>query len=135
MPFVSITRLRVRSPEFIDPFSAAVPDVYAQSATAPGNLGLDLLADAHRTFWTKTVWTDRAAMRAYLTSGAHGDVMPKLREWCDEAHVAHWEQESDELPSWEEAHRRLVAEGRNSPVTHPSPDHAARTVAAPIVPG
>jgi heme-degrading monooxygenase HmoA len=132
MPFVSVTRLRVRAPEFIDPFSAAIPDVYAQSATAPGNLGLDLLAEANDTFWTRTVWTDRAAMRSYMTSGAHADVMPLLREWCDEAHVAHWDQESPELPTWDEAHRRIVAEGRTSAVSNPSPDHAARTVVPPV---
>jgi heme-degrading monooxygenase HmoA len=132
MAFVSITRLRVRSPEFLDPFSATVPDVYTQASTAPGNLASDLLAEANDTFWTRTVWTDRAAMRAYMTSGAHGDVMPLLRDWCDEAHVAHWEQESEELPTWQEAHRRIVAEGRTSAVAHPSPDHAARTVAPPV---
>ena len=132
MAFVSVTRLRVRSPEYVDPFSASIPDVYAQSATAPGNLALDLLADANDTFWTRTVWADRAAMRAYMNSGAHADVMPLLREWCDEAHVAHWEQESDELPTWEEAHRRIVDVGRTSAVVHPSPDHQARTVAPPV---
>ncbi len=132
MPFVSVTRLRVRSPEFIDPFSVAVTDVYGQASTAPGNLALDLLAEANDTFWTRTVWTDRAAVRAYMTTGAHGEVMPRLRDWCDEAHVAHWEQDSTDLPTWEEAHRRIVTEGRTSAVAHPSPDHAPRTVAPPV---
>jgi len=135
MPFVSITRLRIRTPEFVDEFTAAIPGVYAQAAGAPGNLGMDLLAEANATFWTRTVWTDRAAMRSYMTSGDHADAMPLLRDWCDEAHVAHWEQDSVELPSWDEAHRRLISEGRNSAVAHPSPDHAARTLAPPVVPG
>jgi heme-degrading monooxygenase HmoA len=133
MAFVSITRLRIRTPEFVDLFAAALPGVYAQATDAPGNLGMDLLADADDTFWTKTAWTDRAAMRSYMTSGSHGDVMPLLRDWCDEAHVAHWEQEGDELPTWEEAHRRLVAEGRVSAVAHPSPRQASRAVAPPVV--
>ena len=101
MPFVSITRLRIRTPEFVDRFAEAVPGVYAQAADAPGNLAMDLLAEANATFWTRTVWTDRAAMRSYMTSGDHGDVMPLLRDWCDEAHVAHWEQADEELPTWE----------------------------------
>jgi len=134
MAFVSITRLRIRDGEYLDEFTASLTDVYGQAEGAPGRLAVDLLPDTHNAFWTKTVWTDRAAMRAYMTSGPHGDVMPRLREWCDEAHVVHWEQESDDLPSWDEARRRLVAEGRTSAVTHPSPDHAARTVAAPVVP-
>ena len=134
MAFVSITRLRIRSPEYLEQFVAALPDVYAQAASAPGLLGTDLLPDAHDAYWTMSTWTDRAAMRAYMTSGAHGAVMPDLREWCDEAHVAHWEQEDDTLPTWQEAHRRLVEEGRTSAVLHPSVDHATRTVAAPVVP-
>lgn len=134
MPFVSITRLRLRGSAFLAPFAVAVDAAYAQVEEADGRLAHDLLADAHDTFWTRTVWTDRTAMRAYMTSGAHGTHMPDLREWCDEAHVVHWEQDSDELPNWAEAHRRLVADGRTSALAHPSPDHAARTVAAPVVP-
>ena len=134
MPYVSITRLRIRSDAFVEEFNAQVPVVYAQASEAPGCLAVDLLADAHHTFWTKSVWVDRAATRAYVTAGAHGDVMAELRNWCDEAHVAHWEQQSVELPSWDVAHSRLVAEGRNSAVTHPSPGHAARDLAPPEVP-
>ena len=87
MPFVSITRLRIRSDEFVEEFNAQVPVVFAQATEAPGCLAVDLLADAHDTYWTKSVWVDRAAMRAYMTGGAHGDVMPELRTWCDEATV------------------------------------------------
>jgi quinol monooxygenase YgiN len=134
MAFVSITRLRVRSAEFLEPFLAALPDIYAQASEADGILASDLLADERNTFWTKTVWTDRSAMRAYMTSGAHGAVMPLLRDWCDEAHVTHWEQEHADLPTWDEAHRRIVDEGRTSAVAHPSTDHAARTVRAPVAP-
>ena len=134
MAYVSITRLRIRSDAFLEDFNARVPAVYAQASEAPGCLAIDLLPDADRTFWTKSVWTDRAAMRAYMTTGAHGDVMPALRDWCDEAHVAHWEQQAVDLPDWDEAYRRLVAEGRNSAVAHPSPGHAARDLAPPEVP-
>ena len=48
--------------------------------------------------------------------------------------MAHWDQETEEVPSWDEAYRRLVAEGRNSAVTHPSPGHATRDLAPPEVP-
>lgn len=78
---------------------------------------------------------DRAAMRAFMTSGTHAQSMPKLREWCDEAHVAHWEQDSAELPPWEEAHRQLLAIGRCSAVDDPSPSHASRDLPPPVLPG
>lgn len=64
-----------------------------------------------------------AAMRAYISSGAHRRVMPKLKDWCDEAYVAHWEQESTALPDWTEAHRQMKENGRRSKVNNPSPAH------------
>jgi hypothetical protein len=43
--------------------------------------------------------------------------------WCDEASVARWTQDSAELPNWQEAHRRMQAEGRPSKVSFPSAAH------------
>jgi heme-degrading monooxygenase HmoA len=134
MTFVSITRLRIRDDEFVEPFFMDAVASNEQASAAPGNLGVEVLGEASNTYWTKSVWVDRAAMRAFMTSGVHARVMPRLREWCDEAHVAHWEQESDELPSWPEAHRRLVAEGRASAVEHPTPAHRSRDIPAPQLP-
>jgi len=70
-------------------------------------------------------------MRHYRDSGEHRRVMPRLGEWCDEASVVHWTQESSDLPSWQEAHRRMASEGRLSPVAHPSPNQIARQFAEP----
>jgi hypothetical protein len=30
-----------------------------------------------------------------------------LLNWCNEAALVHWEQESQKMPEWDEAHRRL----------------------------
>jgi len=78
-----------------------------------------------------TAWEDEAAMRAYRNAGAHRMVMPRLLEWCDEAAVAHWTQTEATLPDWQEAHRRMVAEGRPSKVRHPSPAQESKQIAAP----
>jgi hypothetical protein len=40
----------------------------------------------------------RGAMNGYRASGAHRATMPKLQHWCDEAAVAHWEQDAAALP-------------------------------------
>ena len=64
-------------------------------------------------------------MRAFMLAGPHRRAMPKLLEWCDEASVVHWNQESPALPDWREAYRRMVEEGRPSKVNHPSPAHRA----------
>jgi len=57
--------------------------------------------------------------------------MPRLLEWCDEASIVHWLQESAELPSWDEAHRRIQQEGRRSKVNHPSAAHLAYEIPSP----
>jgi hypothetical protein len=58
--------------------------------------------------------------------------MRKLLEWCDEAALVHWNQDSRELVSWEEGHRRLQGEGRRSKVNHPSAAHDAFIIPAPV---
>lgn len=134
MPFVSVTRLRVRAAEYVEQFFLDAIAIDEQARAAPGNLGIDLLGEATNAYWTKTIWVDRAAMRAFMTSNRHVEVMPLLRVCCDEAHVAHWEQESEELPSWTEAHRRLGSEGRCSPVEHPTAAHEAMDIPEPVLP-
>jgi hypothetical protein len=51
--------------------------------------------------------------------------------WCDEASVVHWTQESNELPSWVEAHARMQRDGRRSKVNHPTPAHTAYEIPMP----
>jgi hypothetical protein len=74
-------------------------------------------------------------MRDFMTSGAHRRAMPKLLDWCDEASIGHWHQETSDLPDWEEAHRRMVIDGRTSKVRHPSADQQARRIPGPKVRG
>ncbi len=98
---------------------------------APGFIGGRLFRESNNAFWTATVWEDEPAMKAYRSSGAHLKAMPKLLEWCDEASIGHWEQESSELPSWAKAHQKMVAEGRLSKVKHPSAVQAAKQIPEP----
>jgi Domain of unknown function (DUF3291) len=97
-----------------------------QVARAPGFVGGRLLVDVHRTYWTLTVWESEAAMRAFRGSGAHARVMPRLVDWCDEASYAHWTPTDGSVPTWTEAYRHLVGEGKLTRVAHPSRDHEAR---------
>jgi heme-degrading monooxygenase HmoA len=133
MPFVSITRLRVRSWRYLPTFFVAAFRSALQARGAEGNLAFSILRDARDTFWTRSVWTDEAAMRAFVTTGTHRAAMPKLLEWCDEAAVAHWTRDSDREPDWDEAHRRMRREGRASKVSHPSEAHCRFDVPAPRV--
>ena len=131
MVFVSLTRLRVRSIRFLPMFALDALRTQRQVQRAPGFKVGALLPDRRWTFWTMTAWDSQESMRRYMTTGAHKTAMPKLLHWCDEASVAHWEQESEALPGWEEADRRMRESGRVSKVRFPSPQHAELRYAIP----
>ncbi len=126
---VSVTRLRVRSWRFLPSFLVTALRSARQAKRAPGNLAVALLREANHTFWTRTAWTDEAAMKAFMLAGPHRGAMKRLLDWCDEASVVHWSQESTEMPSWDEAYRRMQEKGRPSKVNFPSADHLARRIA------
>jgi quinol monooxygenase YgiN len=123
MPFVSITRLRVRRWRLLPQFLIQSIRIARQAQRAAGSIAVSILRDADRAFWTRTVWRDEAAMRAFMQSGVHRRIMARLPEWCDEAAIVHWGQDTEEAPSWTEAHRRLKQEGRRSRVSDPSEAH------------
>jgi hypothetical protein len=136
MPFfLSITRLRIRSLRFMPGFALQAIRSSRQCKRAPGFVGGSLLADYKRAFWTTTLWLDQEAMRAYMASGVHRIVMPKLIHWCDEASVVHWVQETTDLPSWSDANTRMRTQGRASKVLHPSSNHADLSFAVPRMSG
>jgi heme-degrading monooxygenase HmoA len=120
MPFVSITRLRVRRWRYLPQFMFQSIRAANQAKRAPGSIAVSVLRDADRAFWTRTVWRDETAMRSFMQLGVHRRVVSRLPEWCDEAAVVHWGQDGKEQPSWAEAHRRLQGEGRRSRVSYPS---------------
>jgi heme-degrading monooxygenase HmoA len=131
MPLISVTRLRVRSflylPEFLwDTFRSA-----RQAQRSCGFLGGRLLVNPTLVFWTMTAWEDESAMNAYRTGGAHRKAMPKLLNWCDEAAVVHWNQESPEIPDWQQAQKHMTEKGKLSKVNHPSAVQASKQIPVP----
>lgn len=141
MPFISVTRLRIRSIRFLPAFALDFFRTRRQVRTAPGFRGGSLLADRRWTFWTMTAWDNQQSMRSYMTAGDHRKAMPNLLDWCDEASVVHWDETEDALPSWQDADRHMRETGRASKVKRPSPQHATLkyrtprvTIAGPILP-
>jgi uncharacterized protein DUF3291 len=131
MPFVSITRLRIRSFRFMPAFALHAFNSLRQVRRASGFQDGALLPDRSLTFWTMTAWNSEESMRRYMTAGSHKQAMPKLMKWCDEASVVHWEHGEAELPSWTEADKRMRADGRSSKVRKPSPQHATLSYRPP----
>jgi hypothetical protein len=135
MPFVSLTRLRLRSVRYLPLFAVHTTRSLRQVRRAPGFATGALLPDRRWTFWTMTAWNTQESMRQYMLSGAHKQAMPHLLDWCDEASVTHWEQPELALPSWSEADQRMRTSGRASKVRHPSPHHADLSFAPPRILG
>jgi heme-degrading monooxygenase HmoA len=133
MPFVSITRLRVRSWFYMPAFAWFAMRSGLQATKADGNLKSEVLADRRNTYWTATLWASEGDMKKFMLSGAHREAMPKLAHWCDEGAVVYWVQDAGELPTWEEAWSRLLREGRKSKVHRPSAAHLAHDLPAPRV--
>ncbi len=131
--FVSVTRLRIRGLRHMPGFLLAAWRSARQAKAAAGNLSTALLAEAHRTYWTRTVWSDEGAMRAFMRGEPHRAAMRRLAEWCNEAAVVHWTQHTADPPSWEDARARLQREGRPSHVNHPTPAHSNFEIAPPRI--
>jgi len=132
LPSISLTRLRLRAWSYLPGFVPLALRSARQAERAPGFLAGAVFGEPTRlTFWTMTAWTDEAAMRAYMLSGAHRAAIPRLLDWCDEAAVARWEAAEVALPGWPEADRRLREDGRPSKVRHPRAAHASLRHAPP----
>lgn len=130
MAFITVNRVRIRTLRIIPVFTIAICMIYRQARRAPGCLGLRIYRTRGLAVWTVTAWTDETSMLKFRDSGPHGAVRPKKRQWFNEAAIAHWHQESCQLPSSSEAARRLRETGRLSIVLSPSPAQAAGKVVA-----
>jgi len=131
MVFVSVTRLRIRSIFLLPQFLWYALRSSRQAQRSAGFVGGRLMREARNAFWTMTAWDADKAMEAFRAQGAHRAAMPKLLDWCDEAALVHWTQESRELPSWQQAYERMIKEGRPSKVRHPSAAHTAHQFPPP----
>lgn len=131
MAFISVTRLRLRSWRYLPEFLWLSFASDRQAKGASGNIKTKLIADANLTFWTLTIWENETAMRQFMRTGSHRQAMPKLVEWCNEASLVHWLQESHDFPPMAEVYQKLCQEGRFSRLSHPSPAHQHGEIAAP----
>jgi hypothetical protein len=131
MPLVVVTRLRLRDPTYRDEFVGSAFAVVDQANGSEGNLAADALAEANDTFWTRTAWTGRPAMDRFLTGEPHLAAMGRLSEWCDEATFVDWEQGDSNLPDWQDAFRRLVADGQAAHLAQPSESNQSRAFPPP----
>ena len=72
MPFVSVTRLQVRSVRFLPSFVIHTLRSVRQVKEAQGLRDGALLIDRHWTFWTMTSWDNQNNVRSYMRAGRTG---------------------------------------------------------------
>ncbi len=134
MALVSLTRLHLRSVLYFPPFLLHTLRSMRQASETEGFLAGATMAEMPRAlgFWTMTLWRDVQAMRSFRNAAAHLDAMKRLPGWCDESAVTHYE--ADDLPSMEEAHRRMRESGKPTKLRTPSPLHAAGKACSDLVP-
>ncbi len=126
--FVSLTRVRLRSPWLVLPWMLHAARAMRSMQTAPGRIVTATRKTRGLAFWCLTVWKSEAAMRAHRGGGAALFDLEQLRYWCDEAASATWTQSSAGLPAWEEAEERLRSSARLHRVEHPSPAQRGWTI-------
>lgn len=120
MPAISVTRLELRGYRFLPSFFFHTYRSQKQLAASPGYLAGGTAMESLRSFWTVTCWQSLDAMRAFRNAGAHMKAMRRLIDICCAASYTHFEQDSAELPTLEQAHARMLAEGKLSKVRYPS---------------
>ncbi|MBV8885409.1 MAG: DUF3291 domain-containing protein [Chroococcidiopsidaceae cyanobacterium CP_BM_RX_35] len=108
MTLISVTRLRLRSLDYLPDFLEYGDRSLSQAEYAPGNLHTTTREQTQTAFWTLTAWEDEASMQAFMLAGDHREAMTKLVEWADEASTVHWHQDSSELPTWEIAEQWMT---------------------------
>ncbi|OIV36842.1 hypothetical protein BIV57_14135 [Mangrovactinospora gilvigrisea] len=71
-----VSRLEVKRLRDVLPFLRDSLRIRRQAAAAPGGLGHALAAaPLRRTFWTQSVWADRAAVETFAAARPHRDIV------------------------------------------------------------
>src|SRR4051812_47095333 len=107
MPFVSITRLRLRSAWYLLPFFIHAQRSSSQMVRNSRFIKAKTLLDKNLASWTMSLWHKEPDMRASRNADAHKKPLPNRHPCWDEAAVTHWQQEGEEFPAWTEAWQHM----------------------------
>ena len=106
--YISITGLKLNGPLSAPRFWWHALRSMAQAQRAAGNISANarIIDGIHHTV---TVWTDKAAMRAYLVAGAHRQAMKAFRGIATGAVLGF---EAEAAPEWCDVHELWRTRGR-----------------------
>ncbi len=87
--------------------------IRGQLRTVPGLVGYALLAElAHKTFWTFSVWEDRASLDTFASSDPHGQRIRKLAPRMERTVFKFFDTSGSQLPwVWDEVKSKLRTDG------------------------
>lgn len=109
MAVVSITFFKVNALRHVPKFLRLSGAAKKAAERAKGVKAVKLTAKFYLRFFTITQWESLDDLMAYVRSDAHAEAMKHSNKF-GKGMVYHFE--SDELPSWSEACRLVVAHGR-----------------------
>lgn len=125
---VSLTRLRLNSWTHLFKFMKISNASIQQARTDANCLAGATYMGPGLTFWTATVWTDEAAMKAYVRSGSHREAMPWLAKLCSEATTTHYESADVKVPEKAVVLSKMIEAAKFFRVEKPSQAQDAKLV-------
>ena len=128
MFYLSMTRLRLKSPLYLIPFFVQNEKILSQLRTSQGFIKGKVLAAPNLSMWTVTLWSSEEDLRAFYLNGEHGETIEKIDQWSSDSVGCHQSTESDEIPSWENVRLQLIKSGRFRDLKEPSCDQINRVI-------
>jgi hypothetical protein len=128
MFYLSMTRLRLKSPLYLIPFFVQNEKILSQLRASQGFIKGKVLAAPNLSMWTATLWASEQDLRAFHLNGEHGETIEKIDEWSSDSARCHQLTESDKIPSWENVRLELIKSGRFRDLTEPSCDQINREI-------
>ena len=99
--FAVTTRNKLRSPLYAPHMIRAWLRVRKQLYETPGMLRYSTGVANLTEFYTLTLWETEEQMFAFMSSGAHRDMMWNFRRWSDSFWAMRWDASADELGYWD----------------------------------
>ncbi len=105
--YVSITGLKLKAFYHAPRFWGHALRAMAQAQSAPGCLqaGSRTINGIHHT---RTVWSEKSCMQAYLITGAHLDAMTSFHAFATGKTIGF---ETRDIPDWNDVHRIWLERG------------------------
>jgi hypothetical protein len=128
MFYLSMTRLRLKSPLYLLPFFIQNEKIVSQLRASQGFVKGKVLAAPNLSMWTVTLWASDQDIKAFHLNGEHGETIEKIDEWSSDSARCHKLTESNELPSWENVRLQLIKSGRFRDLKEPSCDQTNRDI-------